>query len=601
MGGHVLAAEVIERIVARAEGIPLYVEELTKSLLESGDSAVKIPASLQASLTARLDRLGEAKEIAQIGAAIGREFSFEMIAAVRGEGNASLGPALDRLVHSELVFQRHMGTAARYIFKHALVQDAAYASILKRRRRDLHRRIAAAIVEHFPEQMEEAPSQLARHFEEAGDVVQAAAYFYRAGRQLQDMSANREAVSHYEHAIALIQSLPDPDHQAALNLDCHISLGTTLTWTNGPADAEVVEVYDRAMALTRLVNDDRRTFKAAWGKWFAQHFGAHDPSAAIETAERLLDIGQRQNDRGLLLQAHHSAWTSRWARQDLHEALEHAESGLRLHNIQEHRHQHAEFGGHDAGMCCRAIGGMINSFLGRLDRAAAYARDSVVVAQEIEHAYSEVFARGFGTTTFLMRREIDPLIAWVEELETLAGDAEGPLSLFVITPRMIKGWGYVSIGRVAEGMQLLESNLDDLRKSGFPKIGFQLMVMADAKRMTGNHEQSLDLLAQAEENSATVKERLWLSEIFRIRANVFVARNEPEAATSAFTFALATAGDQRAALFELRAARDIARWWSEQNRNEEALRLLQPIYGQFTEGLDTPDLAECRELLDSLS
>jgi class 3 adenylate cyclase/tetratricopeptide (TPR) repeat protein len=598
MGGHVLGADVIDRVIDRADGIPLYVEELTKSLLESGDSEGTIPASLQASLIARLDRLGEAKEIAQIGAAIGREFSFEMIQAIHGN---ALGPALERLVQSELVFQRGRDTAARYIFKHALVQDAAYASMLNRRRRDLHRRIAETIVERFPAQMEQSPSQLARHFEAAGDLVEAATYSYRAGSRLQNMSANHEAIAHYEHAIALIASLPEPDRHAGLSLDCHISLGTVLLWTKGAADPAVTEINDRAIALADTVNDDRRTFQATWAKWFVQHIGAHDPSAAVGTAERLLDIGQRQNDRGLLLQAHHSAWTSRWAREDLHEALEHAESGIRLHDVREHGHQHAEFGGHDAGMCCRAISGMISSFLGRLDRAAEFARDSVVVAQQIDHTFSEVFARGFGTTTFLMRREMDPLIAWVEDLEAVAGDAIGPLRLFVATPRMIKGWAYVSMGRVTEGMALLEDNFDTLQKIGFPKVGFQLMVLADAKRMTGDYDSVLDLLAQAEANSTKVKERIWLSEVSRVRANALVARDEPDAANDAFAEALATAKAQGATLFELRAARDFAHWQSTQSRTEEALQLLQPIYRRFTEGLDTPDLIESRELLDSLT
>jgi len=601
MGGHVLGADVIDRVIDRADGIPLYVEELTKSLLESGGSEGSIPASLQASLIARLDRLGAAKEIAQIGAAIGREFSFEMIEAIYGKGKAALGSALGRLVQSELVFQRGRDTAARYIFKHALVQDAAYASMLNRRRRDLHRRIADTIVERFPAQMEHSPSQLARHFEAAGDLDEAATYSYRAGSRLQNMSANHEAISHYEHAIALIESLPAPDRQIDLNLDCHISLGTVLLWTKGPADLVVAAINDRALALADTVNDDRRTFQATWAKWFVQHIGAHDPSAAVETAGRLLDIGQRQNDRGLLLQAHHSAWTSRWAREDLHEALEHAESGIRLHDVREHRHQHAEFGGHDAGMCCRAISGMVNSFLGRLDRAAGFARDSVVVAQQIEHTFSEVFARGFGATTLLMRREIDPLVAWVEDLEAVAGDAVGHLSLFVATPKMIKGWAYVSIGRVTEGMALLEDNFEDLQRTGFPKIGFQLMVMADAKRMVGDYDRSLDLLAQAEENGRKVNERLWLSEVARVRANVLVARSETDAANAAFADALAIAKAQGATLFELRAARDLARWQSAQGRTEEALQLLQPIYGRFTEGLDTPDPAESRELLDSLA
>ena len=614
--GKALPKEVLDQIVAKTDGIPLFVEELTKTVVESGLLTEKtdryelsgplpplaIPSTLQDSLMARLDRLAPVKEVAQIGAAIGREFSHRLLAEVSPLGDNELQAALNQLIEAELIFRRGPASDHTYVFKHALVQDAAYESLLRSRRHALNGQIAEVLERVFPNVGENEPELLARYFTEAGETGKAAECWYRAGQQANRKSAVREALAHFSRTVALIQQQPDIDSGGSLELDCHLALAPLVMYANGPADPDVLKHFERAAGLSDRIGDDRKSYTVKWGKWHAEHFGARDPDAAARTAAELIELGLRQNDRGLLIQAHHSAWTSGFAKEDLHTTLDHVESGMRLYDPDEHMYQIAEFGGHDAGVCCRFIGALTYCILGRLDRGAELGDEAVAMAQYVEHEFSEVLARGMTSTVHLLRRDEGKLISWVEALEDRVGEKTDYLLHFLSTPKMLKGWAYVSLDRFDEGFALLEENLAAILDTGFPRYAFQLNVMADSARLAGDFDKALDFTDQAFENSAATGERLWNAEIHRNRGLSLLGQGEQqtEAAELEFKEALAVARGQSALLFELRSATSLARLWCDQGKDDEARDLLAPVYGRFTEGFDTPDLTDAKALLEGL-
>ena len=597
---------LMDQIVIRSDGVPLFLEELTKSLIEvrAGGAELDetmIPATLQGILSERLDRLGEARKIAQIGATVGRTFSYHLLAATDLFPEIRLRAGLDELESAALIYRRGTAPDAVYTFKHALIQDAAYESLLKRSRRELHGKIAETLIRRLPESADQEPQVLAHHFAKAGEDIKAAEYCYKAGQRAQRQSAPKEAVSQYTQAISLLQNATDNEGQALLELDCRIALGPLLLYLKGPRDPDLADHYARAVHLSDRIGDDRKSYSVKWGKWYAEHFGASDMAAAAQTADELIELGLKQNDRGLLLQAHHSGWTSGLGRDDLKATLEHVEAGIKLYNADEHRHQIAAYGGHDAGACCRWVGGMLYCIAGRLDHGAQLAAEAVATAESIPHDFSEVMARAFGTTVHFLRRDEDMLASWVEALEGRLGEWEGSYAHFVTTPLMLKGWAYVRSGQIDKGFELLEGNLTTIRNSGFLRISFQLCVMADALLRSGDAASALDTIAESLEISASTGEKLWLAELHRTKGEILLDLSEEEAAEKELRQALAVAQDQGAGLFELRAAKTLANLWSERTEQSDARDVLAPIYDRFTEGFDTPDLVEAKALLDKLS
>ena len=606
VAGTPLDPNLMDQIVARSDGVPLFLEELTKSLAEAQAGGVTldetmIPATLQGILSERLDRLGQAREIAQIGAVIGRSFSYRLLAATDLVAGVQLTSGLDDLETAALIYRRGTVPDAEYTFKHALIQDAAYESLLRRRRRELHGTIAETLVHRLPESVEQEPQVVAHHFAEAGKDIKAAEFYYKAAQRAQRQSALTEAMSQYAQAIALIQRAPDREKHAQTELDCHLVLGPLLLFMNGPHDSDLADYYERAVELSDKVGDDRKSYSVKWGKWYVEHFGASNMAAASKTADELIELGLRQNDTGLLLQAHHSGWTSGMGRDDLSATLEHVEAGIRLYNADEHKHQIATYGGHDAGACCRWVGGMLYCIAGRLDRGAQLAVEAVTTAEYVAHDFTEVIARALGTTVQFLRRDEDKLVSWIEELEGRLGEWEGLYVHFVTTPLMLKGWAYVRSGQVDEGFELLEDNLAAIRKSGFPRISFQLCIMADATRQAGDAAKALSLITEALEVSETTGEKLWLAECHRIKGEILLDLDDDEAAEREFQQALAVAKNQGAGLFELRAAKNLAALMQQRGAVSEARDLLAPVYARFDEGLDTFDLSEAQALLATLT
>ena len=395
-----LPADLIAEIVERTDGVPLFLEEVTKVVIETAggsDAAARgtlamipggrlaVPATLQASLMARLDRLGPGpKEIAQIGAAIGREFSYELLAAVTPRGAAETQAALGRLVAAGLVFQRGIPPSAEYQFKHALVQDTAYGTLLRGPRQALHGRIAAAIGECSPGTAERQPELLAHHLAEAGQPERAACYWLDAGRRAAARSANIEAVAHLQRGIEALAQLAETPERIRLELALQLARGPAVMSIRGFGAPDAEAAYRRARELAELCGDNRALFAAIWGEWLVTGQTAGGGHRE-DLVDELFRVAEPLGDPGLRMQAHHAAWATLIFQGDLLRGNEHVRQGLNLYDRNEHGTHALLFGGHDPAVCGTGQAAMALWMLGYPDQAVASAGRAIDFAKDVAH------------------------------------------------------------------------------------------------------------------------------------------------------------------------------------------------------------------------
>jgi class 3 adenylate cyclase/predicted ATPase len=615
-GGKPLPAEVQAHILAKTEGVRLFVEELTKAVLESGllrdageryelageRELLAIPSTLQDSLMARLDRLASVKHIAQVAAAIGREFSFDLLRAVTGLSEEELQVALDQLVASALVFRGGTPPEVAYSFKHALIQDAAYQSLLKSRRQELHQRIAAALERRLPQVVQTEPELLARHYTEAGLAEPAIRYWLRAAQLASRRSANRETIAHCQKALALIAQNPETPERDRLELELRVVLGPAMMVMKGFAAHEISEVYTRARELCRTVGQPSQVFAVLYGLWLNQLFKGQ-LKIAQKLATELLALAQERSDEDLLLQGHHANWTTFFYLANLRSCLKHARKGIELYDFDKHRHHAFIYGGHDPGVCCRGSAAESLWYLGYPDQALQSANDAVRLARQLSHPFSELQALLFLAHLHRGRREVESTRQDAEAVAKLsANHGIGPH--YASMAKAFCGWALVCAGAIREGIEQVCQGIEGYRITegarGIPRL---LALLADARLHAGESDDGLvaavEGLARAEENS----EHVWVPELLCLKGQLLLSRSAQDAggAESCFERALDAARGLDARLLELRAATSLARLWAERGERPRAHDLLAPIYGWFTEGFDTPDLKDAKLLLDALN
>ena len=384
-GNAPIGSDIVEEIVERTDGVPLFVEELTKAVLESAGRdnrvaavlgaaplpALAVPATLHASLIARLDRLGPVpKEIAQIGAVLGREFNYELIEPVAQRPSTELDAALDLLSGSGLLFCRGVAPQSSYLFKHALVQDAAYGTLLRGRRQELHARVAAALEQHFADLVERQPELLAHHLTGAAETERAVAQWLVAGQHAAARLAHLEAIRHYDRGLALRASLPEGRRRDRLETELQLARGLSLFTTEGFISPAAEQAYGRARELSEQSGDTRRHFTAVYGQWQGTA-GSGRVLAGRNLSNRLLELSAGEADDGLRLQAHHSAWTTCLFAGEPVAGREHTAAGRRLYDPERHRSHRLLFGGHDPGVCACNMGGQVELVLGYSEQALA--------------------------------------------------------------------------------------------------------------------------------------------------------------------------------------------------------------------------------------
>jgi class 3 adenylate cyclase len=384
-GNAPLGSEVVEEIVERTDGVPLFVEELTRAVRERADQdnrvaavlsaaplpARAVPSTLHASLIARLDRIGAAaKEIAQIGAVLGREFSYELIEPVAQRKEGELHAALARLTEAGLLFGRGVPPHASYLFKHALLQDAAYSTLLRARRQELHARVAAVLEEHFADLVERQPELLTHHLTAAAEADRAVTQWLKAGQFAAGRSAHREAIAHFDRGLALVASLPERPARHAREAELQLARSLSLFTTQGFVSRPAAQAYARARELAEKGGDARQLITAVYGLW-QSNSGSGSPLAAKPFSATLLELTAAESDDGLRLQAHHSGWTTCVAMGELAVGYEHCAAGRRLYDPERHRSHRFLFGGHDPGVCARYNSGYIEWLMGFPQRALA--------------------------------------------------------------------------------------------------------------------------------------------------------------------------------------------------------------------------------------
>jgi predicted ATPase len=620
--GKALPSEVVEHIVGKTDGVPLFVEELTKMVLESGllqerDEryeltrplpTLAIPATLHDSLMARLDRLATVKGLAQLGATLGREFAYDLLQAVVPWDEETLQQGLQQLVQAEFLYQRGVPPQATYLFKHALIQDAAYQSLLKSTRQHYHQRIAEVLRDRFPETAAIQPEQVAHHYTEAGLTEQAIPYWQRAGQQALQRSAYAEAVSHLTAALDLLTTRPESPERSQQELTVQMILGTALIATKGGGAPEVERLYTRARALCERVGEPPQLFRALRGLWYVYNVRG-DFQAARVLGEQLLSLAQRLHDPDLLLEAHHTLWAGLFFGGEPAAAQPHLDQGLRLYDPQRH-HTHAVlYSGHNPGPCCRWTAALVLWLRGYADQAVASMQAALALAQQIAHPLTLTLALYYAAILHHLRHEVPLTQARAEAAMTLATDHGFPLFLAEATP--LRGWALATSGHGEEGIAQIQEGLDAYRRRGATRDRpYFLALLAEALAQGGQIGVALEALAEALATLPKSGVRWWEAELHRQRGELLLRRaagshpppssEDEHDAETCFQHALDVARHQKATSLELRAATSLARLWQQQGKGAEAYALLAPVYHWFTEGFDTADLQEAKTLLDVL-
>jgi class 3 adenylate cyclase/predicted ATPase len=609
-GNALLGSEIVGEIVERTDGVPLFVEELTKAVLESDDHgaalaaspspAVSIPATLHASLIARLDRIGAtAKEVAQIGAVLGREFPYELIEVVAQRSQAELRAALVRLAEAGLLFSRGAPPHASYLFKHALVQDAAYGTLLRARRQELHMRVAAALEQHFADLVERQPEILAHHLTAAGETERAVAQWLKAGRHAASRSAHTEAAAYFGRGLAILATLSETSARDQREIELQLARAASLLAVNGMASPVAAEGYARARDLAERRQDANNRVAALWGLWIgSQTRGAFDSARGL--SDQLLELTQNQTDDGLRLQAHHAAWTTRLFRGEPVLSHTHSQAGRRLYEPDRHRSHALVYGAHDPGVCARFIAAWTGWMLGYPDQAQASIDDALHLAEQLGHPLSLLLVLVFATVTDQFRREPESGRRHLAAAETLA--VEQRLVPF-FDARVLRGGILTAQDAGADVVALIREGLADRQKPGANKLGrpYGLGLLSEALARSGDHDAALAAVREALAAAAEIGERWWDAELHRLKGLRLLARGGVDDAQAALRDSLRIAREQQAKSLELRAATSLARLWGEQGRREKARKLLAPVYGWFTEGFDTADLKEAKALLEELA
>ena len=587
--------ELVEMLVARSDGVPLFAEELTR--LVTGETGRftqgQVPATLQDLLAARLDRLGPARRIAQIGAAIGRDFSYGLLEAVAGSTVPDLDAALARLANAELLSARGFPPDAIYIFRHALIRDAAYGSLLKRRRRELHIAIARVLAERFPDTAEAMPELLAHHYTEAGELETAWRQWQRAGERAVGRSALLEAAGHFATALQVLDTLPDAPERAQQGLNLQILLGQALAATKGYGAREVTDAFARARELARQVGGTPELLSVLFGLW-ASIAGQGELRVACDLADELLTVAERAGMRSEKVWGHLAHGINHYSLGDATPAHEHLAQVVVLYGEAERPASPS-----DPGVMALSYATVNSWTLGLVDEAREHSRRSLELAEHLRNPLAVAWARFFTAALHVFLREprqslehVDPLIA----LSTLYR-----FPLFVGLATIVRGAALSEDGRREEGLAELRKGLALYRATG-QRVSHRLYLCWLAQAYAGAGAIADATATVGEALAMSSDERLFEPELHRLRAELLVRQGaDPRRIEASFREALDLARHQAARSLELRAATTYARWLQIARRPDEARQQLGEVYGWFPVGCDTRDLEEARVLLRELS
>ena len=613
-GGKVLPAELIEQIAVKTDGVPLFVEELTKMVLESGLlkdregryelseplPALAIPTTLHGSLMARLDRLATVKEVAQLAATLGREFTFELLKAVSPLEEKVLERELTQLVGAGLLYQQGVLPQASFIFKHSLIQEAAYQSLLKSKRQQYHRHIAEVLERQLTGMVDVQPELLAHHMTEAGLHERAVVCWQKAGEWAMQRSANVEAVSHLSTGRKLLNHLPPTPGRMQQELTLLLALGAALTVTKGWATPEAEDVYTRARALCQQEGDTGQLFPVllALHRFYAlrgELQGAH------EVGEQLLRLARRADDPTLLLPAHVAHGYNCFFRGDLKLAREHLEQGMSFYDAQQHNFWISRWG-EDPGIVGLGFGSLSLWSLGFPDKALAWSSEELALASKTTHPFSLAFSLWIAARLHQARREVEAVEERVKTLMEVSTE-QGFLA-WLGHGTILRGWALCMRGQGEEGIAQMQQGLAaELTAGANLHRTHYLALLAEAYGALGKHEDGLTTINDAIAIAAKTGEGYSEPELHRVKGVLLLqqsARDEREA-EARFRQAIDLARGRSAKSLELRAATSLGRLWQSQGKTADAQRMLGETYAWFTDGFGTTDLQEAKALLEALA
>jgi predicted ATPase/class 3 adenylate cyclase len=610
-----LAQETIAEIVERADGVPLFVEELTKAVLESDERdnrvaavlgaspspARAIPATLYASLLARLDRLGAAaKRVAQVGASIGREFAYELLAIVAQGSEASLIAELRRLSDAGLMFCRGTPPDAIYTFKHALVQDAAHNTLLRRDRQRLHQRIAEAVEEHFPERTAREPELLAHHFAEAAQTERAIEYWLKAGERDIGRSANLEAIRHLTRGLDALRTLPDSAERDRRELAFQIAIGGPLIAVHGYSAPQTGTAYKQARELCERLGEVEPLVATLSGE-FVYYFVRGDYPMMCRLTHEAQQVSRRVASPILQLAAHRLAGITAMHFGDFPQARSEFQAILRMYDASQHRSKPGYYV-HDPEVSALTYLAPVLWLLGFPDQARLSSSAAFRCAAELDQANLTAHVHNFaGAGLAELVGDVSAVRAHADAMIELAD--RHSLGYWRVNGLILRGWAMVQDGATESGIELMVSNVLDRAalNVGWYQARY-LCMLAESYAQSNQAVPGLAMIREAEALAARNDEHMWKAELDRVEGELLEAQGAPAADIEAcFVRAIQKAREQSAKSLELRAAVSLARLWSEQGRSAEARDLLAPVYGWFTEGFDTADLKEAKRLLDELT
>ena len=615
-GGKTLPGAIVEQIAAKSQGVPLFIEEITRAILESGDleedgeryvlrGSIRdfvIPSTLQDSLIARLDRLGVAKDVALTASIIGREFSYELLDAVARVSRETLLKALEQLVRSDLLGQRGAPPQSRYIFKHALIRDAAVLSILNARKREMHERIAEVLATLFPEVAETEPELLAHHYTEAHLVDRALAYWRQAAERAAKRLAYIEALGHVDAAMKLVAALPESTERDEWELSFLAIEGPSRMALDGWDSPPAKLLYEKAREVAERLGRPAEVFRSTWGLWMGAHSsGQH--ARAHELMEEIFGLLKQTQDPEYVVQAHHAGGSQMVAEGVPRSALNHIDHLLTNYQMDVHGNLAMTYGAHDPGCCSLGMRALSLTMLGDLDQVEVALRAAVDLAYRIDHKPSLSQAHMFCAENYIMLNRTDEAEAHLNICVPLA--EKYSLANYLIPAKIMQGWVLVLRGEVGTGVRQAEAALETLKS--FPSRRFHLPIRIGivglTKAAAGDIDGALALFASALEAASTTGERWYEPELLRFKAEMLLAlpkRRENEA-EQCLEAAIALAQQQEARFWQLRAAVTLANLWVDQGRRDEGRDLLTSIYAGFTEGFHTADLRAAKTLLDGVS
>jgi predicted ATPase len=601
-------------IIERTEGTPFFMEEIVQALFEDGVlqrngavklarsmNAVKVPATVQAVLASRIDRLpAEEKELLQTLAVLGREFPLGLVQRVTRKPDDELERRLSRLQTAEFIYEQLAAGGLEYVFKHALTQEVAYNALLVERRKLLHECAGQALESMFAGRLEDHLDELAHHYSRSDNVGKAVEYLGRAGQQALQRSAYADAISSLSTGLNLGQKLPDSPERIQRELLFQLALGSALIAVKGRAAAEAERAYTRARELCERLGDPPELFPALWGLW-ALHLLRGELRKACELAEQLLRRAQSAHDPELLIYAQAARGATSYLMGEFLPARKHLESAITLYDPECHRPLAFRYGGRDAGVSCLSYAAWTLWQLGYPDQALKRGNEALALSQALSHPFSLGFAGVFVSVLRQYRREARAAQETAESVIALS--AERGLGGFWAFATVLRGWAMAEQGRKEEGIAQLQEGLAASRAMGEEVLRlYYLCLLAEACMDTGRPDDRLNALTEALAAADENEIRFYEAETHRLKGELLLRQDDSKVAEaqSCFQRAIEIARKQNAKSWELRATTSLARLLAKQGKRDEARTMLAEIYGWFTEGFDTADLKDAKALLDEL-